>query len=212
MLVPRTGNAQTTDFRARLSGKISTDIGKVLKADLEYEHRFDYNLTHFDKAIIEPSLSLSLSKAVDIGVSYRAMYDQNSKRQNEIKQRSTVFARYGTKLNDLKFKLKTALQYGFDDLTNTSVFDSRNLISRTAFEIEYNWFGSRFTPFAGYEFFVHLNHPNGAIANQWRLKAGTDYKIARNLTCNVYYLFENEFNVVAPTDAHVLGAGFAYKF
>ncbi len=209
--IPLGVNAQTTDFRARLSGGVSADITSRLKADLEYEHRFDKNLSTFDKAYLEPALSFEITKAFKVGASYRVMLDQSWNRRYGFEQRAGAFVRYDTKIDDFAFKAKTALQYGFDDLTNASNFSQQKLISRTAFEVAYNWFGSRFKPFASYEFFVHLNHPNGTIANQWRLKAGTDYKLSKKAALNVYYLFENEFNVVAPVDAHVLGAGFSYK-
>lgn len=208
---PSLGNAQTTDFRARLSGGLSAAITSRLEADLEYEHRFDKNLSTFDKAYLEPALTYEITKAFKVGASYRVMLDQSWNRRYGFEQRASAFVRYDTKIDDFAFKAKTALQYGFDDLTNASNFSQQKLISRTAFEVAYNWFGSRFKPFASYEFFVHLNHPNGTIANQWRLKAGTDYKLSKKAALNVYYLFENEFNVVAPVDAHVLGAGFSYK-
>jgi len=195
----------------RLSGDVSTDIGQRFKANLEYEHRFDKNLTTFDKAYLEPALSFDIANNLKIGASYRVMLDQNSKRVSSFEQRAGAFVRYDTSIDDFDFKLKTAIQYGFDDLTNASNYIQQKLISRTSVAVEYNWFGSKFKPFASYEFFVHLNHPNGTIANQWRLKAGTDYRLSKKAAINIYYMFENEFNVVAPIDANVIGLGFSYK-
>lgn len=205
------GNAQTTDFRARAGVKIQKDITKKLTASLEYEHRFDNNLTCFDKALIEPSLSYDVFKFLRIGAEWRFMVDQNLKREIAYKQRAAVFVKYKRSIDDFDISLRTALQYGFDELT-LSVNNSQNLVSRNTLEIEYNWFGSKFTPFIGYEFFYHINDPNGGIINESRTKAGTSYSLSKKSEISVYYLFENEFNVANPVDAHVVGIGFSHKF
>ena len=205
-------NAQTDDVRMRLSTEIQKEINKKLSASLEYEHRFDQNLTTFDKAFLEPSISYDIIKPVRIGAIYRVMLDQNKTRQQRFEQRIGAYIRYTFKVDDFDIKVKTALQYGFDDLSNPSFSYDQKLINRNAIEVEYNWFGSKFTPFASYELFYHINHPNGGILNQWRLKTGSSYRISKSSRVQFYYLFENEFNTAYPTDAHVFGAGYSYRF
>jgi hypothetical protein len=204
-------NAQTTDFRARAGVKIQKDITKKLSASLEYEHRFYNYLTCFDKALIEPSVSYELFPFLKVGAEWRFMVDQNLVRKIGFKQRATVFIRFQRSIDDFDIKLQTALQYGFDELT-LSVNNNQNLVNRNTIDIEYNWFGSKFTPFATYEFFYHINDPNGGIINQWRAKAGTAYRITKKTEISLYYLFENEFNVAYPVDANVIGIGFSHKF
>lgn len=206
------GFAQRNDFRLRLSGEIETELLNDLKGSLEYEHRFDQNLSTFDKAFFEPKLSYDLPNDFRIGAKYRIMYDQNRSRERELSQRISAYVRYGIDIDDFELKLTTTLQYGFDDLTNTVFSSKQKLINRNAAAIEYNWFGQPYTPFVEYEFFVHTNHPNGAIVNQWRLKMGTSVKLSRASSLDFFYLFENEFNVVAPVDSHVIGAKYAYSF
>jgi len=204
------GNAQTTDFRARAGAKIQLDLTKKLSASLEYEHRFDNYLTCFDKALIEPSISYELFKYLKVGADWRFMIDQNILRKIDYKQRASVFISGQNSIDDFDIKLRTALQYGFDELT-LSVTSKQNLVSRNSIEIEYNWFGSKFKPYVGYEFFYHINNTNGGIINQSRAKAGTAYRITKKTEVSIYYLFENEFNVAHPVDAHVIGIGFSQK-
>ena len=196
----------------RLSGKMDVDVTNKLSAALEYEHRFDQYLTTFDKAFVEPSVSYKLTKKLQLGVQYRVMYDQDQVRNREFKQRVAGYVRYKFDVDDFEIKIKTALQYGFDDLTNASFSYNQKLINRNSITIEYDWFGKKFKPFVEYEFFYHINNPNGGIINQWRLKAGTSYELTKSSKFSVYYAFENEFNVVAPVDSHILGMGFAYSF
>jgi predicted porin len=204
-------NAQTTDFRARIGVKAQTDITQKLSVSLEYEHRFDNYLTCFDQALLEPSVSYELFKDFKLGAEWRFMIDQNLKRNIKYKQRAAIFVKYQCSIDDFDVSIRTALQYGFDELT-LSVNSSQNLVNRNTIEIEYNWFGTKFKPFASYEFFYHINDPNGGIINQWRAKAGTAYRITKKSELSVYYLFENEINVAYPVDANVIGVGFSHKF
>lgn len=211
-LVGLKANAQNTDFRARVSAQIEKEITKKLSTSLEYEHRFDQNLTTFDKAFLEPSVSYEILKPLQIGFVYRAMFDQNQVRERSWGQRVAGYIRFSKEVDDFDFQLKTALQYGFDDLTNASFSYNQKLINRTSLEVKYNWFGSKFTPFASGEIFYHINNPNGGIINQSRIKAGTSYKLNKHSKIQVYYLFENEFNAAFPIDSHILGASYSFKF
>lgn len=204
--------AQNTDVKLRLSAKVEKEISKKLSGSLEYEHRLDQNLSTFDKAFLEPSVSYDLNKSMKVGAVYRIILDQNKVREQGMEQRVAAYVRYSLEYDDFEFQVKTALQYGFDDLTNSSFSYDQKLISRTSLEVQYNWFGSKFTPFASAELFYHINDPKGGIINQTRMKAGTAYKISKSSKVQVYYLFENEFNVAYPVDAHILGASYSFKF
>jgi hypothetical protein len=210
--VYKISNAQTTDFKLRAGLKVQKEISKKITASIEYEHRFDNYLTTFDQALIEPSISYDIIKPLSIGAEYRFMYDQDLKRQITYKQRGSLFIRIKKSFGDFDFKIRTAIQYGFDDLTNSTSNSRNKIVSRNTLSIDYNWFGTKFTPFAGYEFFYHVNNPNGGIINQWRFKIGSSYRISKSSDVFFNYIFENEFNVAYPIDAHVVGFGYSFKF
>jgi long-subunit fatty acid transport protein len=206
------GFAQTDDFQMRVGLRIQKDFKKKLNISVEYEHRFDNNLTTFDQALIEPSISYQITKPMTVGVEWRFMYDQDLLRRIAYKQRGAFFIRYKWLFGDFDFKFRTAIQFGFDDLSNSTP-DSRNkIVNRNSLSVDYNWFGTKFTPFAGFEFFYHINHPNGSIINQQRFKIGTSYRISKASDVSVNYIFENEFNVAEPVNAHVIGLGYSFKF
>lgn len=207
---PVISSAQISDFRARAGVKVQKDLGREFTASLEYEHRFDNLLTTFDKALIEPTLSFDFTKRIRVGAEWRFMIDQNLVREIEYKQRASAYFRYSYPMGDFDLKTKIALQYGFDELTSSSGKNSK-LINRNTLELEYDWFGSKFTPFVAYEFFYHINNKNGGIINQWKARAGTSYRINKRSELSVFYLFEKEINVAHPVDAHVLGVGYTYK-
>ncbi|MCF8358005.1 MAG: DUF2490 domain-containing protein [Prolixibacteraceae bacterium] len=209
--VLKTATAQRTDFRARFGAGIEKEFGNFT-AGIEYEHRFDNVLTTFDKALIEPSVSYEVTDFFDVGAQYRIEYDQNIKRERRFEQRISVNARLKYEFDDFEFKYKTILQYGSDDLSNPFYIAGNKLVNRHSFEIEYNWFGLPLVPFAGYEFFIHLNDARGTIINQYRIEAGIDYDMDWASTFTFFYRFENEFNIAYPTDSHTLGLKYRFKF
>lgn len=211
MLMVSFTSAGQTDFRMRMGAGVEKELSKDLAVELEYEHRFDQFLTTFDKALIEPSIAYDLGKHWKLGLLYRLCYDQSIKRNAEWEHRIAASIRYDFDIDDIEIKLKSILQYGSDDLTSSPFSMQQNFINRNSIEIEYNWFGKRYTPYLKYEVFTHLNHPHGAINNQTRLSLGASYKLSKKIKIDLAYLFENEFNIVAPTDSHILSLGFSYR-
>jgi hypothetical protein len=204
--------AQNTDFKGRVGVKASGDFSDRISGSIELEQRFKSNLSLFDKTIVEPEISYAIFNNLKVGLVWRSLVEQNSQYQRQFQHRGGIFASYKTDIDDFVVKLKAGLQYGFDDLSGPSKNNQRKLVDRNSISVEYNWFGTKITPFAEYEIFCHLNHPQGAIFNQFRIKAGTAYRLGKKSEINLYYMFENEFNVSNPSDSHILGIGYSYKF
>ena len=188
------------------------EIVKNLAAHFELEQRYMHNLSSFDKSFFEPSVSYDISKHFTTGIIWRIQIMEKNSSKMLSEQRYSAFVKYDVSYFDFKIKLRTILQYGFDDITNASFSVDQKLINRNSVEVNYDWFGKKITPGIKFELFHHLNHPNGSIINQWRLKAGASYALSKHSDLDVYYMFENEFNVVKPVDAHIIGVKYGYKF
>jgi hypothetical protein len=203
--------AQSTDVRSRMAIELSGDITNRMEGSIEIQERQKNNLATFDKAFVEPALSYKLNKAWRTGVEVRLMVDSKRNGSVAYRMRPAAYLRYKFDVDDFEIRLKTSLQYGFDDLTNLYLSYNQKLISRNSVNIEYNWFGTKLKPGIGAEFYYHINNPQGGIVNQVRLKAGVNYRINKKSNIDVYYLFDNELNVSYPVDAHVLGLTYALK-
>jgi hypothetical protein len=104
------------------------------------------------------------------------------------------------------------MQYGFDYLTHSFMWSNQQeLVNRNSVTVQYKWFGKPITPEAGLELYCHLNHPGGAIVNKLRTKAGVTYRVNKKTDVQVYYYFDNEFNVAYPTDSHILGLSCSFS-
>jgi hypothetical protein len=205
--------AQITDNRLRLLGEVETDIAKDINLSVEYEHRFNNNISTFDKALLEPSISYDLIKGVRVGAGYRFVLNQgrNSK-EIQFRGRVSAYIRYRYRIDDFVFSFRSQLQYGFDDITYVQYYYVNELVNRNYVKVEYRWFGTKITPFVRYELYNHLNSPRGAVFNQWKLRSGFNYQITKKSRISTDYTYEKEFNVYRPINAHVFALGYRYSF
>ena len=83
-------SAQTTDNKLRMSAKVQKEISDNLGFDIEFEQRFDQQITAFDKAFLEPSISYNINKNFKSGIIYRFILDQNKYKNKTYEQRSSI--------------------------------------------------------------------------------------------------------------------------
>ncbi len=202
--------AQSDDFRTRAGIKASHTFTNGLNTSLELQGRLRANSSLFHRALIEPEISYDLPFNFRIGAGWRSELNQSVKRNQSVRHRVSSYARYKFEVGDFEYGLKTQLQYGSDELSFSS-FQNNTLTNRNSVEIAYNWFGKKTTPYAEYEFHTHLNNSNGAIINQMRYTMGASYKLRKGRSFDLFYLFEDEMNVVNPVDSHSLGLIFKFK-
>ncbi len=211
LLLPVAMMAQRYDNKLRLSGEIDTEIFDDVDFKLEYEYRLDRNLSSFDKTFLEPEIEVQILNDLKLGAKYRFSYNKK-KSSGELEQRFSVFGNYEYNYGDFEFTLQGTLQYGADDLTFSTGVDGSELVGRYSIKVDYDWFGTKMEPYVKYELFHHLNRKGGALLNEWKIKTGLQYDLSSNSSFDIFYMFENEFNVSNPVDANVVGLGYGYSF
>lgn len=200
--------AQSVDFKSRIGAELEYDLSKDATVSLNLQGRFRGNSSIFEKVLAEPSFSYDLGDW-RVGASWRAELRQSMKKKNSFRNRASAYLRYKFDVEDFRFKLKSTLQYGIDDISS---WDNGNkLVDRNSVEVSYNWFGKKITPFAEYEIHTHLNNANGVIVNGSRYTLGGSYRIKKERVIELFYMFENEMNVVEPHDSHNIGLIFNFS-
>lgn len=194
-----------SDFRGRMGVKLITEVFKDADLELTLEQRFDNKLTAFDRFIIEPGFAYSWNKHLKTGIEYRYYLRQDIMRNRENRHRISGFVRYKKEIEDFTLRAKTMLQYGIDDDAYYFLDYRNKLISRNSVSVDYNIFGSKFTPKAEYELFFHVNNSNGGIINGWRITTNIDYELSKRNSLSLFYMFDKEINVAMPLNAHIIG-------
>lgn len=78
---------------------------------------------------------------------------------------------------------------------------------RSKLTAQYDIKKSPFAPFASVDFGVGL----GYCATKWKITAGTDIKLARQHSLDIFYRFQKESDEDEP-NGHLLGFGYKFKF
>jgi len=204
------GFSQSTDTKLWAGLEIEKEINKKIIGSLEFEQRFDNNISSFDKLLIEPAISYKLNKKWSFYISYRLWYQRNTVQVYELHSRTTLGVSFDKKIKGVKLKLASKMQYGIPDLSENNFYFTRRLVSRNSLKLSYEIFGSRFTPFLKYELFTSLKRLN-LLNYQWRLITGTSIYLNKALDLKLYYALEHEFNVVNKMNSNIFGIGIKYS-
>jgi long-subunit fatty acid transport protein len=202
--------AQSADARLWTGAKIEYRFNKKMELACELEQRFDNNISNFDRLLLEPSLSYKMNKSWSLGASFRSWYRQNAEHSYDFKQRGNLDISYQKNIKSFGLKLSSGIQYGVPDLIQVSSSNSQDLASRNSIRINYNIFGTRFSPSIKYELFTKIDQ--GSLLNyQWRATVSTSYYINQAISLRFLYAFEQEYNLEAPFSSHIYGLGLNYK-
>ncbi len=204
--------AQVSDFQVRTGIQISGDVSKKTKWRVETESRFKNNASALDRILIEPSIAYRLQKFLSIGVGYRwtLLYDDKS---NNIQQNRlyTDVALYQT-FKSLEFKFRSRAQYDIENSNQNQNYSFNDLFFRHALSMDYNIFGSRFTPSASIELFHNIDNAKQYRIEKYRYTLSIDYRITRNASISSFYMIDDEVNVKNPKTNYILGCSVGYRF
>lgn len=209
LLFPNLGLSQTTDTKLWTGFAIEKKINKKFKVAIDFEQRFEKNISTFDRFLVEPTISYALNKRWSLGLIYRFWRKQEN--QNYFNHhRASLAIGYRKEIKGIAIKLTSKAQYGFPDANEDDFFATKKLVSRNSIKLAHSIFGTRFTPYMKYELFTSLERLN-PLNYQWRLQGGTDIFINSKIDLRLYYIFENEFNTTNSIDSSILGIAFQYS-
>ena len=155
--------------------------------------RFDQDISKFE------------SNLIDIGVQYKpldfmkfAAFYRLKSRTDE-KNHVMILSAYAEK--EIK-RLSMEYRLRFDNEPNQDKDNEYYL--RNRLELYYNIKGP-VDPFISGELFYRFNYDKGDRFNSYRLRIGTDFKIAKNQKLTLHYTYDSEFNMKKIDIKRVIG-------
>ena len=166
------------------------------------EIRFDENISHIDKLFTELSVEYKITKGFYVGSTYRFSRENDYETRNyDMTHRIDLGLKYKFEVDKFKFGIKTKIQ-----LKKDLPYENNPTFSRTEFAASYN-FNDKLAPFISYEFYYQFNDQH--VINKTRLSLGGKYAINDKNAIQVYYLFENKFNVKNLQHNHIFGVSYS---
>lgn len=194
---------------------------KKLAFGLEYQWRFDNNVSRLNNTFLSPYASYRIKKFLEVGVSYRwtnetegrgyfgsqnvhrITVDIEAKNLQEFLVKDSRF--------DLGFRLRGTHETDIGDLNSDYL--------RGQLELKYNVKGIKLEPFISFEGFLHFNdqliYSSESVravhrVNKLRYRVGCKYEIIKNQELSMFYMIQDEME--SMKNDFVLGLGYSFKF
>ncbi|MFA6873702.1 MAG: DUF2490 domain-containing protein [Bacteroidaceae bacterium] len=237
LFVPTTLRAQRDDWGASYSLQLDKEITKKLDLSFEEEWRTRNDFQSTNRWMTTVGADYKVNDMLKVGADY-SLINYNSPNakfaQWEIRHRWSAFLTVGAELGRLKVsireKYQQTIRMGVPSLSNDSIYNTETCkwdsnpqersnpkkVLRSRVELSYNIRKCKFEPFASVEFTSTLNNPEENGISRIRYTFGTEYKLNKQNTINVFYRFNDERELgdtsERETDSHYLSIGFSHKF
>lgn len=203
--------AQTNDFEnwygLALSRKLSDGFTVVAASDV----RFNDNGSRFKKLQADVGAEYKVNKWLKTAFCYR--YTRYNNYPKYYRNENSFYAdfKFDKSLSRFNFSYRARFQDIFYQKEGQAI---NQFFSRNKFEVEYDIYQSRFTPWLSYEMAFLLFDPstNGNSFDKYRALVGTKYLINRTNSLNLFYGLQHSYDEQEDVNSYILGLEYSYKF
>ena len=193
--------SQKDDFKLWLGAEASKEIFKNTELSGRIQNRFGNNLQSTEKIFGELGLGYKVTDFYSTGLKYRVSdFDYIAPISHRIDfDNSFEYERFNDKID-----VRIRLQHRF--LANSSLGKNR---ARIRFGFTHK-FSKKFKVYAKAEYF-YTSFYRYQNWDQQRYTAGTMLRVYKAHFVDLFYRFQNEFNVENPHREYILGIGYVLK-
>lgn len=181
-------------------------IKKTLNVEFSPEVRFGKPFD-YDKTLLKLAVDYDILNWFNVGVGYRATFNETKKRGTEITGRLDVDISKSIKVGS--FRIKPRVRFSdYQELANHKEGEFASSYMRYKIGASYKY-GKKaiFEPSIGAELFHNLG--SGYISSV-RYNIGGDFRITKNNFIGLTYMLETEFKTRIMQ--HIVEVGYTYKF
>ncbi|MDF1673275.1 MAG: DUF2490 domain-containing protein [Vicingaceae bacterium] len=195
------GNAQiVSDARLWTAISINKEFDKF-ELSFNEEFRLDENMSHIDKVFSELGASYKILKGFDVSFNYRFSRENDYETGNyDLNSRIDLGLSYKHKIND--FRISNRLKYQTE---TANPYENNPTYLRNKLTTSYKL--NDIAPFISYEFFYQFNEES--VINRTRISIGSKYKLNKNNSIKMFYIFEDKFNTTRLKHSHIYGINYS---
>ena len=214
ILFSSAAKAQESDAALWATLSLEKQLSRKISISLDEEVRLKDNLSNPDLFYTNLGGLYKINKNLRAGLTYRLTEKKQENNMFSIRHRLMADVIYRKKFYGYLFQYRSRIQPELKDFSASETGRIPSWDWRHKAELKYDY--DRFVPYAGTEWFLQLKDPENPERNrmmrQYRIFAGTDYKINSNHTLGFYGLLDKELNTSNPLTTWVLGLQYAYQF
>jgi hypothetical protein len=186
------------EFETWTKFRISKGIGKKFKVYVKPEFRLNSDLST-DQYMIGTGLNYELYDWMKLGAGYRFIGNKRPEKDTEFLHRFALDASFGDRVG--RFRPEARIRY-----TNFADDDLDASHLRYKFELEYDIYGSKITPFASVQAFhkISLNK-----IRKIRYATGAEYQFSKGNYLGLWYKYD--YYRLEYRNRHILGISYKLK-
>jgi hypothetical protein len=185
---------------------------------LNHEGRMNQNITNFYYAYADVGITYKFTKHIKVMADYVWLEKIPQKSSFwSIRHQGYAAIVFKQKIGSFAISDRTMAQVQYSDVYSSEKGMLPDYRLRNKLTVKYNN-NSRYTYYIAAEIYYKVNSyykvnlPQGEQVDRMRYFAGTFYEINKMNKVELYYLYENNFNINKPTNNFVIGIGFAHYF
>lgn len=192
------------DTRSRTEINISKDFLKYFTAEISSEYRTNNDFENTDKYLVEPSITYTPLKFLELSVNYRREKEQKNKGGYKFNNIYTGSVSLKYKYKNWRFSYKTKYQKRKEN------GDMHQLI-RFRPKIAYKMLKGKITTYVSNEWFYNLTSGEDEEFYKRRTILGIEYKINSINRIQLYYGYQTELNQKRNDSADIIGITYKIK-
>lgn len=202
-------SAQQSDFGIWMGADIKKKISSRFSLDFSQQALTRENSVQIDKFFSQFGLNYKLSKKLKLSISYRLIQNKEIDFVYHYGNRLQTDLTLYQKIQNLKFYYRIRFQNQYADFFSSENGRNPKGVLRQRASLEYD-FGRRIVPGISAEYFYDGQSfiPNDLSGERYR--ATVNYEINNKNQIQVFYQFQNKWNVKLPVNSYIIG--FMYGF
>jgi hypothetical protein len=201
------------DVGSILSVDVTKKVIKGLSLTFEEEYRTRDNFGETDRFSHALELGYKPFKFLKVGGAYNLINFNHEKKGWEIRHRYYFYATGSLKAGRFNLLLRERFQSTYRQGVKESAKRANpKFYLRSRVKAEYDIPKCKFEPFASVELFNTLNDPQKNKTDRWRGIVGTEFKLNKRNSFQVYYRYTNYTDEEEDSNTHLIGAGYSFGF
>lgn len=211
LLICKSGYSQDHDFGIWYGVNSEFSINKKLELDVSAMVRTFENASRTEQVFLEAGLSYKFSKFISIASSYRLTNNIEDDDQFHLRHKIMTDVKGTLPIN--KFTLSARFRFQTQSRTYYEPGDEKtaDFTGRIRLKCIYNIPKFPVNPYLAFESFSPLFENQDKIIGKERVTAGIEYKIVKNHSVELEYIFERDF-IPRKFDISIIDINYNIKF
>jgi hypothetical protein len=205
-------HGQVKDFQSWWELELNKKITGSLDLNGEIEQRFKNNSLQYGRTLLTLGANYDLFDFLSLGGGARTIFVLDGEHQMHLRYRLHLDVLGSYRLSGFNLSLRTRLQYGFEEYLEFRYFGVNALVNRNRLKVIHHIYGTRIDWFATLESYHGSNNESQWMTYSMRYSAGIRFSPDFSSRFSLRYILEDEFNVPAPMQLHILVLGYSYDF